>query len=70
MGNTLLQLLLLKVCETFVFKQSTKVCSTYFGRVFFAFLEKKRPNNYSLWKENLVFHMSIFSLMCQSVNLF
>ena len=31
---------------------------------------KIRPNKYCLREVNLVFHMYIFSLMCQSVNLF
>ena len=52
----------LKVCETFLFRQSKKVYSILWSvRVFFAFLEKRRPNRYWLREENLVF---------QSVNLF
>ena len=70
-GKDFLQLLLLKVCETFLFKQSNKVYSILWSaRVFFAFLEKRRPNRYWLWEENLVFHMQIFILMCQSIHLF
>ena len=39
---------------------------------FFAFLEKKRPNRYCLWEENLVykFCIQISGLMCQNVKLF
>ena len=38
-------------------------------RIFFAFLQKRRPNRYCFREEHLVFHMQIFSLMCQSVKL-
>ena len=57
-GKDFLQLLLLKVCETFPFRQSNKVYSILWSaRVVFAFPEKRRPNRYWLWEENLVFHM-------------
>ena len=56
LGKTFLQLLLLKVCETFLFGQSNKVYSMLWSvRVFFAFLE--RQNRYWLWEESFVFHM-------------
>ena len=56
-------------CETFLFRQSKKACSIIWSTwVFFAFLEKKRPNKYCSWKVNLVFHIKRFST--QSVNLF
>ena len=55
--KTFLQLLLLKVCETFIFRQSKKLCSILWSIwVFFAFLEKRRSNRYCLWEVNLVFH--------------
>ena len=70
-GKTFLQLLLLKVCETFLFRENKKACSSLWSvSVFFAFLEKRRPKKYFLQEVNLVFHMQILSLMCQSVNLF
>ena len=63
LGNTFLQLLLLKVCEAFLFRPSSNVYSILWSvQVFFAFLEKRRPNRYWLWEENLVFCMQIFSL--------
>ena len=66
-----LQLLLSKVCGTFLFRQSKKFyCILWFVRVFFQFLDKRRPNRYWSWEENLIFHMKTFSLTCQSVNLF
>ena len=56
-------------CETFLFRQSKKACSIIWSTwVFFAFLEKRRPNKYCSWKVNLVFHIKRFS--SQSVNLF
>ena len=68
--KTFLKLLFLKVCKTFLFRQSKKVCSIFGSTLaFFAFLEKRKPNRYCLLEENLVFHLQIFSLMCQSVNL-
>ena len=71
LGRTFLQLPLLRVWETFHFRQSTKVCSIILSTwVFFAFLGKRRRNRYCLREEKLVFHMQIFSLMWQSVNLF
>ena len=43
-----LQLLLLKACETFLFRQCRKVCSILWSvSVFFAFLEKRRSNKCS-----------------------
>ena len=57
-GKDFLQLLFLNVCEAFLFRQSNKVyIILWSARVFFAFLEKGRPNRYWLWEENLVFHM-------------
>ena len=45
LGKTFLQLPLFKVCETFLFRQSKKVSSILWSVwVFFAFLEKRRPN--------------------------
>ena len=38
--------------------------------VFFAFLEKRRPIVYWLWRKILVFQRQIFSLTCYSVNCF
>ena len=71
LGKNFLQLLLLKVCETFLFRQSNNVYSILWSvSVFFPFLENRRPNRCWLWEENLVFHMQIFNLTCQSVNLF
>ena len=68
MWKTFLQLLLLKICETFLFRQSKKACSIIWSTwVFFAFLEKRRPNKYCLWKLSLVFHIK--RLSCQSVHL-
>ena len=53
-----LQLLLSKACETFLFRQYNKVYSILWSeRVFFAFLEKRRPTRYWLREENLVFYM-------------
>ena len=41
-----------------LFKQSKKVCSILWSVwAFFAFIEKKRPNRYYLWEENLVLNM-------------
>ena len=41
-----LQLLLLKFCETFLFRQSNKVYNILWPvRVFFPFLEKRRPTD-------------------------
>ena len=69
MWKTFLQLLLLKVCETFLFRQRKKACSIIWSTwVFFAFHEKRRPNKYCLWKANLVFHIKRFGW--QSVHLF
>ena len=52
------QQLLLKVCKAILLRQNNKVYSIlWFVRVFFAFLEKRRPNKYWLWEENLVFHV-------------
>ena len=46
-GKTFLQLLLLKVCKTFLCKQSNKVYDILWSvSVFVAFLEKKKPNRY------------------------
>ena len=43
-----------KVCGAFLFRQSKKACSIipWSVRIFFVFLEKKRPNKYCLWEEN------------------
>ena len=44
LGKTFLQLLLLKVYETFLFRESKKVGSIlWFVRVFLPFLEKRGP---------------------------
>ena len=46
LGRTFLQPLLLKVCETFLFRQSKKACSILWSVwVFFAFLEKRSTLN-------------------------
>ena len=43
--KTFSQLLLLKICETFLFRQSKKVCSILWSAwALFALLEKRRPN--------------------------
>ena len=56
--NAILQLLLLKVCETFLFTQSKEVCSILWSAwAFFAFVVKRRSNSYCLWEENLVLGM-------------
>ena len=45
-----LELLLLKVCESFQFRQSEKTCNLLWSvLIFFAFLEKERPN--TVYKE-------------------
>ena len=52
-------------------RQSKKACSILWSVwVFFAFLEKRRPEKYCLLEVNLVYHIQIFSLVCKSVNLF
>ena len=60
-----LELLLLKVCGSFLFRQSEKKTSgsLWSVRVFFTFLEKRRLNKYCLWEANLVFYMNIFALI-------
>ena len=53
-----LQLPLLKVCGSFLFRQSKKTRGIIWSVwVFFAFLEVRRQNKYSLWEANLVFYM-------------
>ena len=57
MRNTFLQLLFLKVWETFLFRQSKKVSSILWPVwVFFAFLMKRRSNRCCLSEENLVIY--------------
>ena len=60
--KTFIQLLLLKICETFLFRQSKNVCSTlWFVLASFGFLEKRRPNRYCLWKKKISFpHVHIY----------
>ena len=46
--NIFLQLLLVKVYESFLFKQSKNICEIrWSGRVFLAYIEKRRPNKYN-----------------------
>ena len=53
-----LQLPLLNVCGSFLFRQSKKTRGILWSVwVFFAFLEVKRRNKYCLWEANLVFYM-------------
>ena len=65
-----MQLLLLKVWESFRFGQIKKL-EVYFGlyEFSFTFIEKKRPNKYCLCKVDLISDMQVFSLMGQYVNL-
>ena len=59
---------LLKVCASFLFRQSKKTRGILWSvGVFFAFL--KRQNKYCLWEANLVFCMQVFGLTWRSVNL-
>ena len=69
-GELFLQLLLLKVCESFRFRQIKKL-EVYYGlqEFYFTFTEKKRLNKYCLCEVNLVSYMQVFSLMGQDVNL-
>ena len=58
-----MQLLLSKVCESLRFGQSKKTWEVLWSvRVFFAFKEKRRPDKYYLWEENLISYMNVFSL--------
>ena len=69
-GEKTLQLPLLKVCGSFLFRQSKKTRGILWSVwVFFAFLEVRRRNKYCLWEANLVFYMQIFGLMWRSINL-
>ena len=55
----------------FLLRQGNKVWTILWSAwFFFVFIEKRGPNRYCLWEENLVFLMKIFSLIYQSVNLF
>ena len=45
------------------------LCVLWSVWVFFAFLEKRRPNNYCLWEVNLISYIQVFRWMCQNVNL-
>ena len=69
-SKNFLQLLLLKVCESFKFGQIKKL-EVYFGLFEspFTFIEKKRPIKYCLCKANLISYMLVFNLMGQDVNL-
>ena len=65
-----MQLPLLKVCGSFIFRESKKACDIlWFTWAFFAFLEVKRINKYSSWEANSVFYMYVFRSMWQSVDL-
>ena len=63
-----LQLLLLKLCESFRLLYIAKF-GVYFGLCVLLRLEKRRPNKYCLCEANLIFHMQVFSLMGQDLNL-
>ena len=65
-----MQLLLLKVCESFRFGQIKKL-EVYFGlyEPSFTFIEKKRLNKYCLCGVDLISYMYVFSLVGQGVNL-
>ena len=69
-SKNFLQLLFLKVCESFKFGQIKKL-EVYFGLFEspFTFIEKKRPIKYCLCKANLISYMLVFNLMGQDVNL-
>ena len=62
-----LQLLLLKVCESFRLGQ----LEMYFGlyESSFTFIEKRQANNYCLCEVNLISYMQVFSLMGEDANL-
>ena len=53
-----LQLLLVKVCESFRFRQIKKL-EVYFGlyESSFTFMEKRRPIKYCLYEANLISYM-------------
>ena len=58
------QLLLWRFVSRFDSGKVKKTWSVLWSvRVFFAFTEKRRPNNYYLWKVNLISHMDVFNLM-------
>ena len=53
-----LQLVLLKVCKSFLFGQIKTLVEQFdLFEIFFAFLEDGTPKKYSLWETNLVFCM-------------
>ena len=64
-----LQLLLLKVCESFRFGHIKKL-EGYFGlyESSFTFIEKRRPHKCCLCKVNLISYTQVFSLMGQDMN--
>ena len=64
-----MELLLLKVCGSFIFRQSDKTCGIPWSVwVFFAFLEVRRLNKYCLWEANLVFYRNIL-VWCDKVKI-
>ena len=65
-----LQLLLLKVCESFLLRQSKKTCSVLWSVwASFAFLQRRRSNKYCFEEVKLISYIQLLSLMCQSANL-
>ena len=68
--KSVLLLQLLKVCGSFLFRQSEKSCGILWSVwAFFAFLEVRRLNKYCLREENLVVFMNIFDLLWESADL-
>ena len=58
-------LLFLKVCESFQFRQSKNTCSALWSVwMFFAFLDKRRPNTCCLW-EGLKWICKFFEINAQ-----
>ena len=56
--NTFFAAATFKASSEEFFRQSNKVYGMFWSvQVFFAYLEKRTPNRYWLWKENLVFPM-------------
>ena len=58
-----LELLLLAVCGSLLFRQSEKTCVVLWSAwVFIAFLQVRTLSKYCMWVSNLVFYMYIFGL--------
>ena len=68
--KSFLQLLLLKVCESFRFGNIKKL-EVHFclHESYFTFTEKRRLNKYCLCKVNLMLYVQVFSLIGQDMNL-